>query len=185
MFRQQKKKKGREWTSGGRAFDGRAEEGAGALPETEKVQTAAGLTLGSTPSWGVSSAVSPSAPPVRDGYRTAAAPGWKTRTWSLTRMRRIRPPFLQRLQATEYCWLWENTGFICTTVVLQWSQWGLISMLLISIQLNNLNKSAVSDTFLHISKVTIKVQMSSCLLFCPLVFFYAWDLFSSRNDAIF
>lgn len=65
-----------------------------------------------------------------------------------------------------------NTGFICTTVVLQWSPWGLlISMLLISIRLNNLNKSAVSDTFLHISKVTIKVQMSSCLLFCPLFFF--------------
>lgn len=51
VFRWQKTKNRREWTSGGRAIDGWAEEGAGALPQTEKVQPAAGSTLCSTPYW--------------------------------------------------------------------------------------------------------------------------------------
>lgn len=55
--------------------------------------------------------------PARDGYRTGAATGWRTRTWSLTQTRRSLRRFLRGRQATERS---TNCGKAQILFVPQW-----------------------------------------------------------------
>lgn len=102
---------------------------------------------------------------VKDGYRTAVATGWKTRVWSSTRMRRIRQHFTPRPPATECCPVWENTGFICTTVVLRWDQVPSSSSVwyVLAYQKSHI-KSEISSYLLIFVRLFFKHEI--CFVFC-------------------